>query len=76
MSNSKRDLQCKGCLTYESNLYNCDCMLLYKYEVQCPCATCLIKAVCVIACDSFINLARKYRRIYNEENSNVHKRNM
>ena len=43
---------CQGCDTYKNGA--CSYKYMDKYGI-CPCAECLIKGVCHIACETFTN---------------------
>lgn len=53
------DKICKGCCSYENYLDDPKkyvmCQDYTSLRVDCPCQYCLIKMVCVDACDKFIN---------------------
>ena len=53
------DKICKGCNSYENYLNDPDryviCQDYANQRVKCPCQHCLIKMVCIDACDKFKN---------------------
>lgn len=71
--------KCSGCLTYENTRFRPEshqCPILYpinelskthKYELKyCPCQVCLIKSVCVHACEDHHDLIDKIDMYYEE----------
>jgi len=53
------DKICKGCNSYENYLIHPNkyavCQSYTTQRVKCPCQHCLIKMVCIDACDKFNN---------------------
>lgn len=41
-------------------------MILVNYNKDCPCNICLIKGMCIVACEEFKNFKFKDYKLYNE----------
>jgi len=64
MSENIMDELCKGCISYErvntlmSNFPQItyeDCLGYIIKDINCPCIRCLIKPICDVVCDDFLN---------------------
>lgn len=53
---SSRDIECKGCFGYHTDIENLKCIMPHKIKnYKCPCLICIVKSMCKATkpCNSF-----------------------
>jgi len=68
MSNQETNhKECEGCLDREECALEPYFIDHHDNKIECPCSTCLIKGICIKACDEFNKFYTIYLRNKNEQ---------
>ena len=68
--NIDMDKSCIGCNTYTPDLKTCG---YFHKIIVCPCSICLIKPMCVLACELLINHSRILSEARRNENRRLYR---
>lgn len=61
---------CDGCYSHSNRNWECDTYLFLKHlvlgEKICPCGTCIVKMICNVMCDDYIDFNEELNVVINK----------